>query len=187
MLYLGGPWHFKTTMKSRNALIAAAICFSCNPALAAPGGLLNKTIQISYAMFIPGRTANGSINRSGRTVSLTIYVSGMGRIFFKAVNRCSQGDCGRVKLSAPESTSKGWRFAGSALVGVVGQNGSVAMQIKASFDSGFQSCSAEVIVGEEVGVPTSWTALDGERFTATGKPSISSVACSVASGNAFAN
>jgi hypothetical protein len=63
----------------------------------------------------------------------------------------------------------------------------MAAQWKVSFDSSFQACSAEVIVGGASGAPISWIGLNGERYTATGHPNVSDVACSVENGNAFAN
>jgi hypothetical protein len=77
---------------------------------------------------------------------------------------------------------------GSTLIGVgVARVGNIAEQLKVSFDSGFQKCSAEVIVGGENGTATTWVGLDGVRYTATGHPNISDVTCSVENGDAFAN
>lgn len=133
----------------------------------------------------PGRTADGRINRSTRKVSMTIYVSSTGRIFLKKVNRT--GRFGRDFAAAPTRTARGFHFAGSTLVGVLrDRSGNMAAQWKVSFDSSFQSCSAEVIVGGAGGAPINWIALNGDRYTATGRPTISDMTCSVENGNAFA-
>jgi hypothetical protein len=175
-------------MKFYRIVSAAAAILLCTStaSLAAPAGLLNKSIHISYGLFIPGKTADGRINPSGRKVSATIYVSSAGRIFFKGVNRA--GHFGRDHEAAPESTARGFHFAGSTLIGArAARFGNIAGQLKVSFDSSFQTCSAEVMVGGAGGAPISWIGLNGERYTATGHPNISDVSCSVESGNAFAN
>lgn len=174
-------------MKFHHIVSVAAILLGTSTAsLAAPSGLLNKSIHISYATFIPARTVDGRINRGTRKVSMTIYVSSAGRIFLKKVNRT--GGFGRDFEAAPERTAHGFHFAGSTLVGVLGaRSGNMAAQWRVSFDSSFQTCSAEVIVGGTGGAPISWIGLNGERYTATGHPNVSDVACSVENGNAFAN
>lgn len=169
------------------AFAAAAILLCTSTAsLAAPAGLLNKSIHISYGAFIPGRTADGRINRSGRKVSVTLYISSAGRIFFKGINRA--GHFGRDFAAAPERTARGFHFAGSTLVGAhASPFANIAAQLRISFDGSFQTCNADVIVGGTGGAPISWIGLDGERYTATGHPNISDVSCSVENGNAFAN
>lgn len=169
----------------RMASTAAILLGMSTPSFAAPAGLLNKSIHISYATFIPARTADGRLNRGTRKVAMTVYVSSEGRIFLKKVNRT--GRFGRDFAAAPERTARGFHFAGSTLVGALGaRSGNMAAQWKVSFDSSFQTCSAEVIVGGAGGAPINWIALNGERYTATGRPTISDVTCSVENGNAFA-
>jgi len=186
-LHEGPGVEMKFHQKFHHIVSAAAILLCTSTAsLAAPAGLLNKSIHISYGAYIPGRTADGRINRSGRKVSLTLYVSSAGRIFFTGENRA--GHFGRDFKAAPERTARGFHFAGSTLVGAhAARFGNIAAQLKVSFDSSFQTCSANVIVGGTGGAPISWIGLDGERYTATGHPNISDVACSVQNGNAFAN
>lgn len=165
---------------------AALLLCTSTASLAAPAGLLNKSIRISYGAYIPGRTADGRINRSGRKVSVTLYISSAGRIFLKGLARA--GHFGRDVQAAPDRTARGFHFAGVTLVGArVARFGNIAAQLKVSFDSSFQTCNADVIVGGAGGAPISWIGLDGERYTATGHPSISDVSCSVQDGNAFAN
>src|SRR5689334_1233440 len=114
-----------------SASAAILLCMS-TASLAAPAGLLNKSIHISYGLFIPGRTSDGRINRSGRKVSVTIYVSSAGRIFFKGMNRA--GHFGRDFEAAPERTARGFHFAGSTLVGAhASPFGNIAGQLKVSF------------------------------------------------------
>jgi hypothetical protein len=168
----------------RIAVFAAAVCLNLNPAFAAPAGLLNKTVNVSFGLFIPGRSTVGSANPSGRKVSLTMYVSSAGRVFLKHVSRA--GRFGHDAEAGPERNGGKFRFAGSTLTGTF-NFGNAAAQLTISFDGNFQSCNAGVIVGGENGAPITWVGLNGERYTATGHPTISAVTCSVESGNAFAN
>lgn len=178
---------FGVEMKFHRVTASAAILLCMGTAsFAAPAGLLNKSIHISYGAYIPGRTADGRINRSGRKVSMTIYVSSAGRIFMKGAARA--GHFGRDVQAAPDRTARGFHFAGSTLIGArAARFGNIAVQLKVSFDGSFQTCTADVIVGGAGGAAISWIGLDGERYTATGHPSISDVSCSVQDGNAFAH
>ena len=74
------PEHWDRTML-RIALFAAALCLGIHPALAAPAGLMNKTIHISYGFYIPGKSAVGTTNGGGRTESVILYISSAGRVF----------------------------------------------------------------------------------------------------------
>jgi len=171
----------------RTSFFAAAITLGvCHPVLAAPSGLLNKTIHISIGMFIPGKSATGATNPIGRTMATTIYVSSAGRIFAKRVSRAK--GYGEDKLSAPDNRSGpgGFRFAGNSLVATT-TFGNAAGQLTISFDDGFRSCHADLIVGGQNGAPITWVSLGGEKYTQTGRPSISQQSCSIQDGNAFAN
>lgn len=171
-------------MKSLFVVLAAATLISMKPAsAAAPPALLGKTINVSFAMFVPGVGPDGSIHRSGRNVQWTIYLSTAGRIFAKGVARNAHGYGGDRELSPGKGT---FHFAGSTLVGTA-QHGNHAGQLRVSFDSAFQTCTANVLVGGENGTPMVWNALSGKRFRQTGRPEVSGVTCSVSNGNAFAN
>jgi hypothetical protein len=169
----------------RIAFFIAAVCLGIHPALAAPAGLLNKTVRVSYGLLIPGRSTVGTSNGSGRTESSILYISSAGRIFAKRVSRAARG-AGEDRLGGPERTAANVRFAGSTLVATA-KFGNAAGQMTIKFDANFQSCSADLIVAGENGAPMTWVGLNGEKYTQTGRPSISSVTCSVESGNAFAN
>jgi len=60
-------------MKSRIALIAAAMFFSLDPALPAPAGLLNKTIRVSWFQQTPGvAVGTNQSGSSGRALAITL-------------------------------------------------------------------------------------------------------------------
>jgi hypothetical protein len=60
-----------------------------------------------------------------------------------------------------------------------------AIQETITFDSSYQSCSAEVVTGLDAGKPYVWISLFGHTCTATGKSVVSNVSCSVSPGNSF--
>ena len=74
---------------------------------------------------------------------------------------------------------------GNRLVGVMAL-GSGASQMVISFDSGFQSCTAQILTGGQGGRPMTWTGMDGVVYTSTGSATTSSPSCSIQAGNAFA-
>lgn len=170
-------------MKSRAAFIVAAICL-LNPALAAPAGLLDKTVRISWFQQVPGVAVGTNQSMSaGRAVMVTLYVSSAGRVFAKLASRTGQHTGERTL--GPERSA--FHAEGTKLVGTLhpaASNG--ATMITVSFDSSFQSCSLQVILGSENGKPLEWIGLNGARAIATGHPTISSQTCAVSGGNPFA-
>jgi len=168
----------------RIALFAAALCLGIHPALAAPAGLLNKTIHISYGFYIPGKSAVGTTNGGGRTESVILYISSAGRVFGKRASRAARG--GDDRLGGPETTAGNTRFEGSSLV-ATRRFGNAAGQMTVKFDGNFQTCKADFVVGGENGAHMTWVGLNGEKYTQTGPPTFSAVTCSMENGNAFAN
>jgi hypothetical protein len=177
-------------MKSRIVLIAVvliavATCFSFDASLASPAGLLNKTVHISWFQQTPGVAVGTNEDMSkGRSVAVTLYVSGAGRVFAKVEGRTGQSTGERA--IGPEGSA--FRSEGTKLVGTLHSGSSNgATRIVVSFDGGFQSCNVDVILASPGGKPLEWTALNGVRAIATGHPKISSQSCAVSTGNPFAN
>jgi hypothetical protein len=150
---------------------------------AAPPQALNKTVIVTYSHFTPANCADGSTNRDARNVTQQIYISTQGRLFAKLAGRA--GNASKDKLVEP-SRSGQFNFSDNKIVGTFPQV-SGASQETITFDSSFQSCSAEVIAGTESGKPWAWVNLIGVTCTASGKSVISKVTCSVSQGNSFAN
>ena len=71
----------------RFAIAVAALCLSLGSALAAPAGLLNKTVHVSFARSIPNIGSDGKSENTPRLFYMTLYVSGAGRIFSKIALR----------------------------------------------------------------------------------------------------
>ena len=173
-------------MKFGITISAIATCLSVNSALAVPTNLLNKTVRISWFQQTPGISVGTkqSAGSAGRSIAFTLYVSSAGRVFAKSASKT--GRFTGERTIGPEATV--FRNEGSKLIGVWhhggGTNGATSMTV--SFDSGFQTCSLDVILGSENGKPLEWIGLNGVRYVATGHPTISSQSCSVSTGNAFA-
>jgi len=172
----------------RIALLAATIgaALISPAATAAPTGLFNKTVRVSYGFYIPGKSAVGTTNGGGRSVTTIIYISSAGRVFSKQVARASRGSSGEDVMAAPDRTAGHFDFAGNTMV-ATRRFGNAAGRMTVKFDPGFQTCTADFIVGGENGAPMTWVGLNGEKYTQVGPPTFSSVTCSVQSGNAFAN
>jgi hypothetical protein len=167
----------------RTAIISGALLSQVAIASAAPAGLLNKTIRTSFAVTIPAKGADGSTLNGARSVSKTIYVSSAGRVFVSSSRR--EGRHSNQTESGPEVTGNAVRFDGNKLIGTL-LVGNGASQLIVSFDSGFQSCTAQIITGGQGGRPMTWTGLNGIKYTSTGPASASSPSCSIQDGNAFA-
>jgi hypothetical protein len=149
---------------------------------AAPPGMLNKTVTVSFEIAIPAKTAGGEPRASRRTVNKVMYVSSAGRVFSRSVRTASRGRESREV--APGEKDGAPRIEGNTIVGTLrAYTGATRMVV--SFDNSFSSCTATVIVGREGGNFT-WKSLSGETYIATGPTTVSTPSCSVQSGNAFA-
>jgi hypothetical protein len=60
------------------------------------------------------------------------------------------------------------------------------IQLTITFDPSYSSCSASVAYGRESGRAVTFTGLNGKTYTMEGKPSVSTVSCSIRQGNPFA-
>ena len=167
-------------MKMIRTGLCLLVASAAAPAWAAPAALLNKSITVSYATTIPGKTADGTQVTGTRQSTRTIYISSAGRIFARVARR--DGRASETKDRAPGDNS--YRFVGDKLVGVM-QFQSGASQMTISFDPSGQSCSASIVAGRDSGQAIRWKMVDGSVREATGAPTFSNISCSIVSGNAF--
>lgn len=170
-------------LRMRAGLVAAVLGMCPVPAAhAAPAGLLNKSITVSYTTTIPGKKADGSAVTGSRHATRTMYISSAGRVFAR-VHRVD-GKNAHTKEAGPGEARNTFRFSGDKLVGVM-QFASGAAQMIISADAGGQSCSAEIVAGRDSGRPIRWKGVDGVMREATGPVTFSSIRCSIAAGNVF--
>jgi hypothetical protein len=165
------------------AVFGISILLSGFAAVAAPQEALNKTLTVTFSHFVPAKCSDGSTNLPARNVTQLIYISTQGRLFAKIAGRA--GNASKEWLVAPSGAGQ-FSFSGNKIVGTF-PSVSGATRESITFDSSYQTCSAEVITGTESGKPYVWVNLVGLTCTATGKAVISNVGCSVRQGNAFAN
>jgi hypothetical protein len=163
------------------AVAAVAGALLGGAAQAAPQGMLNKSVTVSFSITIPARAPDGSTQANPRAVTRTIYISSQGNVFARADRRV-----GKNSQTAERGPGEGgMRVSGNSLVGVLPlQSG--ASQLTVNFDASFSSCTAQLIVGAEKGKPIVYMGLNGMTYTQTGPASVSAVSCSVRAGNAFA-
>ncbi len=164
------------------SIVAAAFLALTGAVQAAPQQALNKTVQLTFNVYTPGKSPDGRVVNVTRNFTQQLYISSQGRLFVRMATRAVNLTGG--KLDAPGEGN--FRFVGDKIVGLH-QHVSGASQQIITFDSAFQTCSASIATGRESGKPFSWKGLDGVVYTATAKPEISGVTCSVSQGNAVAN
>lgn len=170
-------------MKSRMiGLLSALAMMSPGELFAAPAGLLNKTVTVSYETSIPAKTQGGEPRSARRNVNRVMYISSAGRIFTRSVRKAARG--GDTRELAPDGRDGTPHIEGNTIVGTV-QAFTGATRMVVTFDSTFSSCTASVILGRESGKFV-WRSLSGEVYIATGPTSVSTPTCSVRPGNAFA-
>ena len=162
------------------ALVLLAVCH----ANAAPQGMLNKTVRVSFDVSIPARTASGETMVARRSVQKVMYVSSAGRVFSRTDRQA--GRAREQKEVGPGGADGAPSIQGNTIVGTLAL-GTGASRLVISFDGSFQSCSAQLITGGQSGRAMTWKGISGNVFTATGPATASTPSCSVQAGNAFAN
>ena len=166
--------------------IPILVALSSPSAFAAPAAAYNKTITIS---FTSSGTRTDSLGKSaGYSAAVTriIYVSSKGRLFMRhIVTSSNRGRRQRGGDFEPGGGRGGsFAFQGNRLVGTMTWAAG-AMQITATFDPGFTSCTATVVDGRTAGGAIRRRAPSGEMIEVT-SVSNSTPSCSIQSGNAFA-
>lgn len=164
------------------ALALAALTAPSVPAMAASKQLYNKSIHVLFSITIPAKGSDGSTINNPRGVNRVIYVSSQGRVFTRGQQNAGRNS--QTRERGPGESNL--QFSENRLVGVLPFI-SGASRLTISFDASFSSCSGEIITGAESGKPIVFTGLNGVTYTATGKPQVSAVSCSISEGNALAN
>jgi hypothetical protein len=160
-----------------------ALGATCGAASAAPQGMLNKTVKVSFEISVPARNSAGQSIGARRSVQKLMYVSTAGRVFVR--NARQGGGSVATNEIAPGAVDGAPRIVGDTIVGTLGLI-SGATRLVVSFDGSFSSCTASLIVGGESGRAITWKSVRGDVLTATGPMVVSTPSCSVQSGNAFA-
>jgi hypothetical protein len=169
------------------SIATATLLATASASAQAPSRLRNKSITLSYA------TANMLKAFDGRTVSRSvhrevhIYVSSQGRLFVKSA-RQGRGHSDTQHSGPGDSASgthaTGLRFQGNQLLAHIPFEGAAAMA-QATFDSGFSSCTLNVVFGKETGGKTARIrGVDGNTYEVISMSAVHPT-CSVKAGNIF--
>jgi hypothetical protein len=173
----------RPSLSLRAVVLAGAVVLSVEAlAQGAPRELQNRTVEISFNITVPARTGDGGTLNAVRATVYRIYISSAGRIFVRE-HRLSGRHQDTVD-KGPESRgdSGSFSFSGASLVGTV-QHISGARRVTVNFGSGFQGCSASVIIGKESQKAVVWKGVNGVTYTSTGPGTFSTPSCSIREGN----
>jgi hypothetical protein len=179
------------TVKAFGPAVVASVLFA-EGCLAAPAGLTNKTIVLSWSVASVQRLPDGRVVNPLVDIEQTIYVSSAGRLFARttktATGRKSQrsetGEMAPGDEKTPDGLSRQLRFAGRRLIGDLEYH-SGAGRVTIDFGPDFRSCTMNVVFGRSGGAPIRWKGMDGTiREVISAK--VASQTCSIREGNAFA-
>lgn len=183
---------------SSGASVLALLVLCSSPAHAAPpSALLGKSVVMSWPESLTVRTVGDTVSRSfTQTVSLTMYVSTAGRIFWRqhrrthgrgdGTGRPSAGTSQRAPGDAlPRDVKMGrTEFNGEQMIHSV-QYRSGARQVAVQFRGGFTGCSATVMHGRENGGRERLRSSVTHELIDIESVKVGSVECSVREGPAF--
>lgn len=172
-------------MRLTHLAVATVVATLATPAFAGsvPPQVMNRTISVSFAATGEAKAVGELMTHGFSTqVSVIIYVSSAGRLFFR--KRIANSYHSSGKDIAPGEGRGSASFQGNRLIGVVPFEAG-ARQITVTFDPGFTSCTASIIEGHGSGGVIRRRGPDGAMYEVT-SASTSSPSCSIQSGNAFA-
>ena len=163
-------------------LLLLAIGASVAQAAGAPQAALDKTVTMSWTTSGTGVGPNGPISYSNTNIR-TVYISSAGRTFLRM--QVSGHWATRTGDRGPdEGSSRGSvHFEGNQLVGVETFL-SGARRYTATFDSGFSSCTVNVIDAKSGSANIKRRGPDGAMYDIT-SASTGAMSCAIQSGNAF--
>ncbi len=145
----------------------------------APSALLNKSIRVTYNILAPTVEGIGRDRPSFQTREF--YVSSQGRLFSRLIRSSERNT--KIDNVAPGGS---YHFENNKIISIQAAI-TGASRIEVSFDGGYRSCSADVILGRAGTTGFRWTGPDGRQYTLAGTPSVTNMSCSIIDGNIFAN
>jgi hypothetical protein len=170
-------------------LVAASLAGSSHAtAASAPAGLRGKSVTATWTEIRLQRLGGmGDFKEHAVSQSLSAYISSEGRVFAKrtvyAGRKGKSGSVSSVGENAPGV--QGSQFSGQSLV-ITNKLSGGARMARISFDSGFSSCTASVILGREngTGVAKGRSNISGAALEIK-SATVSNTNCSVRTGNVF--
>ena len=172
-------------MRRSPGILCFAAVFGIAPAMAAPQGILDKTVTVSWTTSGTAKRADGTGGSFANQNTRTIYISSAGRPFLRMQLR-GRNNSREGNLAPDQASSKGGvSFQGNLLVGTETFM-SGARQYRVTFDPSFSTCTVQVIDAKSGGTNIMRKGADGAMYEIT-SVSTGSPACSIQSGNAFAH
>jgi hypothetical protein len=162
-------------------------------ALAAPPQLYGKSVIVTWQEDRQQKFAGEDQMRSVAAAGeFDAYVSDAGRTFSRVrlsvANRRGKLKTGNRDAVQGEGTARSFSFHGSTMNASMPRGGAGAMQILVTFDSGFGSCSAQVVAGKATGARFSRakSMINGNQVDLYSIKT-SGEGCRVQNGNVFGN
>jgi hypothetical protein len=180
-------------------LLAAFATAAITPAIAAPQQLYGKSVVISWREDRQQRVGgDDQIRPVGVSAEMRVYVSEAGRAFSRltmlVMNKHGHLKSGNADAvdgvgSGPKGNfARTVNFNGATMIVGQPRGAGGAQQVLVRFDSGFQTCSAQVIVGRSSKSGSiSTTSLINGQHVEIFSVAASGESCHVQSGNVFAN
>jgi len=161
---------------------------------AAPSQLYGKSVTVKWSETRNQRAVGQepAFHPVSLPFTMTVYISSEGHIFrrISAITPNGRQSGAKDRVGASGSSANGSfavQFQGNAMV-ASGSNGGFGLHVQATFDSGFSSCTAQVIGAKQSGSKSvmlrsiaSGATIEVESVSA------GSAGCAVGQGNPFAN
>jgi len=178
-------------MRFALAGLACVLAQVASPAIAAPAAdIVGKSVLVSW-------TENRQMVRGGQTVNATLsfdlrmYVSSVGRPFTRLTLASGRGSAANEQVGN-SGTALGGGVRAISVNGhmIVFQAiiGNYARNLRVELAPGGSSCSAQMVVGKEVGsAPKAFQSAVTGEMTEIHALTVNGVSCAVQEGNVFAN
>ena len=129
------------------------LAMTTSTAFAAPAQLYGKSVIVSWTENRM-QTTDISDTPAAKTASgqLSVYVSDKGRAFSRvcmSVDRRRGPRSGQRDAVQGEGSARDISFRGNSMSATMPRGNAGALLVSVTFDSGFQGCSAHVVIGED--------------------------------------
>jgi hypothetical protein len=174
------------------ALIGAVLLIPVRAWAAPPLALYGKSVVVSWKESrVQRRLSQADFYSLTVTKKMSIYISSAGRIFSRQTSTNFRGSGSTEQIAGERGNGRNMdlipTFTGNSMVLFGGPSQGAVRRISLTFDSGFTSCSANVVFGKQSGRMTfrAYSPIVNE-YIEIASASASDATCSIRSGNVFA-
>ena len=172
----------------KKILVAALFAAIASPALAAPQGLYGKTVTVTWTETRSQRQMGETTFKPvGLPFTFQLYLSSEGRPFKRLTSVSSSGRRSGTKEGVGSGANASVSYQGNNTVIATNSSGGLGRRVQVTLDSGFSSCSAQVISGKSGGGVAAVKSVATGNMVEFESVSAGAASCSVQNGNAFAN